>query len=718
MKLTHTFPVMILACSVLFNSCGESVPRPVGPVGDNPFFNEYNTPFNVPPFEQITVAHFMPAFEAGMKLQKENIDYILKQGKPTFANTIEELEKSRDLLNRVSTVFFNLTSANTSKELEEINKTISPMLSKHGDDIYMNADLFARVKTVFDEQDKLNLNGEQKELLSKTYKAFVRSGINLDTAKQTRLRAINEELSKLTVQFGQNLLAENNRFELVVDKKSDLSGLPTSAIAAAAQSAADKGLEGKWRFTLHNPSSQPFLQYADNRALRQKMYEGYTTKCDHGDDLDNNAAVAQISALRVEKAQLLGYKSHAAYVLEEAMSKTPEKVNELLANLWTPALAVAKNEREQMQQIMNKTAKGQQLEAWDWQYYAEKVRKEKYSLDAEAVRPYFKLENVREGIFTLCDKLYGLKFTEVKDIPRYHPEVLAFEVKENNGTPVGLLYMDFHPRASKRSGAWMTSYRKASRENEKRIDPVISIVCNFTKASGDTPALLTADEVETFFHEFGHALHGLLGNTQYNSLSGTSVPRDFVELPSQIMENWAFEPEMLALYATHYQTGEVIPMELVKKMEDASKFNQGFATVEYLAASILDMGYHILTDATPVNAVQFEKAAMDQIGLIKQIAPRYRSTYFQHIFSGGYSAGYYSYIWAEVLDSDAFAAFKESGDIFNREIATSFRKNILERGGTEDPMTMYKAFRGQEPNMKYLLSKRGLDTPLTDGRAQ
>ena len=678
------------------------------PVGDNPFFNKWDTPFNAPPFEAIAAEHYLPAFEAGMANQKENIARITGQKPaPTFVNTIEAMENSRELLTTVSTVFFNLTSANTTTELEDINRKISPVLSKHSDDIFMNAELFARVKTVFDNQAKFALNGEQTKLLEKTYRAFLRSGINLDGDHQARLRQINERLSALTVSFGQNLLAENNAFELVISNKSELGGLPQSSIDAAAMSAQSKGMEGKWRFTLHNPSAIPFMQYADSRSLREKIYKAYINKCDNGDARDNNAVAAEIAQLRAERAALLGYSNHAEYVLEETMAKKPAEVNAFLQKLWTPAIKVAIDEARQMQELMNGEGKGEKLEAWDWRYCAEKVRRHRYNLDAEALRPYFQLENVRDGIFELCKRLYGLTFEEVKNAPLYHPEAVAFEVKEN-GAHVGLLYMDFHPRESKRSGAWMTSYRKTSKRAGKRIAPIISIVCNFTRPSGEVPALLTADEVETFFHEFGHALHGLLGATQYSSLSGTSVPRDFVELPSQIMENWAFENEMLKLYARHYKTGEIIPNSLVSKMNEAAKFNQGFATVEYLAASILDMDYHTLTNQT-VDTHDFEQGRMAAIGLIGQIAPRYRTTYFQHIFSGGYSAGYYSYIWAEVLDSDAFAKFKESGDIFNREIANSFRKNILENGGTKDAMEMYRAFRGADPDVKHLLVKRGLN---------
>ncbi|MDR1898105.1 MAG: M3 family metallopeptidase, partial [Prevotellaceae bacterium] len=655
MKHKKLFPIIVFG--MILSGCGgvDKAPEQAAlPAGDNPFFKDYNTPFKVPPFDLIKTADYLPAFEAGMANNKENVERIINQkARPTFINTIEALENSSELLTGVSTVFFCLTSANTNKDLEEINKKISPILSKHRDDIYMNPKLFARVKTVFDNQTSFNLNEEQAKLLEKTYKAFIRNGINLEPEKQARLREINEKLSVLTVSFGQHLLAENNKFELIITNKADLGGLPESAIAAAAASAKSKGLDGKWRFTLHNPSALPFLQYADNRALRETIYKAYTNKCDNGDDSDNNAIAAEIASLRTEKANLLGYRNHAAYILEETMAKEPEAVNKFLRRLWTPAIEVAKNEALQMQQLMDKENKKQTLEAWDWQYYAEKIRKEKYNSDAEALRPYFKLENVRWGIFTLCNKLYGLTFEEVKNVPLYHPEVVAFEVKDSDGSHLGLLFMDFHPRESKRSGAWMTSYRKTSKKDGQRIAPLISIVCNFTRPSENTPALLTAEEVETFFHEFGHALHGLLGNTQYYSLSGTSVPRDFVELPSQIMENWAFEKELLNLYAKHYQTGEVIPDDLVEKMKEASKFNQGFATVEYLAASILDMEYHTLTDKKQVDTKEFEKAKMNEIGLIPQIAPRYGTTYFQHIFSGGYSAGYYSYIWAEVLDSDA-----------------------------------------------------------------
>ena len=676
----------------------------------NPFFLEYTTPFQVPPFDKINTEHFLPAVEEGMKQQEKAIAAICSENDaPTFENTIEALESSGDLLTRVCSVFFNLASANTSPEIEKLSQVIAPKLSGHGDDIYLNSDLFEKVKTINEQQESLNLSNEQIRLLEKTYKAFVRSGANLDADQQVKMREINKELSVLTVQFGQNLLAETNLFELIVEDEKDLAGLPSSIIASASNAAKDSGHEGKWKFTLHNPSVMPFLQYAENRALREKMFKGYINRCNNDDERDNKEIVSRIATLRSERAQLLGYKTHADFVLEESMAKTPDQAYDLLNRLWKAALPVAKLEAEEMQKVMDKQGKGGRLEGWDWSYYADKVRKEKYNYDAEELRPYFKLENVRDGIFHVVQKLYGLTFTEIKDIPKYHPDVVAYEVNEADGTHTGIFYMDFHSRTSKRGGAWMTSYRKQSVKNDQQISPIVANVCNFAKPAGGQPALLTADEVETFFHEFGHALHGLLSKVHYETLSGTSVPRDFVELPSQVMEHWAFEPEVLKFYAKHYQTGEVIPTELVEKMKNASKFNQGFGTVEYLAASFLDMSYHTISSGQKVDTTAFENEKMEALGLISQIPPRYRSTYFQHIFSGGYSAGYYSYIWSEVLDSDAFAAFKEAGNIFDPAIAKSFRTNILAKGGTEEPMTLYKAFRGREPEVKYLLENRGLD---------
>ncbi|XWW43786.1 M3 family metallopeptidase [Fibrella sp. USSR17] len=705
--------IVALVLSTVFTTAFAPVTDPPTP---NPFFSPYNTPFDVPAFDKIKPEHIEPAIDEGMKRQVAEIATIVgKKEAPTFANTIEALENSGDLLRRVNTVFGNLNSANTNDELQRIAQAVSPKLSKHSDDISLNPALFARVKAVYDQRSKLKLSGDQLRLLEKTYKDFVRGGAGLPADKQDRLRKINGELSLLTIKFGQNLLAENNAYTLVIDNQADLSGLPASVIAAAADEAKKRTQPGKWVFTLQNPSIMPFLQYADNRALREKIYRAYLERGNHNDARDNKAIMASMVALRAEKAQLLGYDNHAAYILEESMAKTPAKVGELLNQLWTATVPVAQKEAAELQALMTKEGKNEKLAGWDWRYYAEKLRKEKYNLDEQELRPYFSLDNVREGIFMLTGKLYGLRYERRTDLPVYHEDVVAYEVKESDGSHIGIMYMDFHPRASKRGGAWMTSYRRQEVENGKKITPVVSIVCNFSKPTGDTPALLSLDETRTFFHEFGHALHGLLSNVKYGSQSGTSVPRDFVELPSQIMENWSQEAQMMKLYAKHYKTGQVIPDALIEKIEKSSLFNQGFSTSEYLAASLLDMAYHTLKPGQtpglkdPAEVLTFEKQAMDKIGLINQIPPRYRSTYFQHVFAGGYSAGYYSYIWSAVLDADAFEVFKQKG-LFDKKSAESFRKNVLERGGTDEPMTLYRNFRGAEPDIKPLLRRRGLLT--------
>jgi peptidyl-dipeptidase Dcp len=708
MKLKNGIPSMILICGMMLVT-----DKTVMGQNTNPFMEEYNTPYGVPPFNKITTADFVPAFQEGMKQQQQAVTAIYRQRSvPTFQNTIVALEESGKLLNKVSTVFFNLSSANTSPELEAISKQMAPELSKHNDDIYLNADLFKRVKTVYDKREGLKLNIEQKRLLDKTYKGFVRSGANLNAAQQVKMRAINKEFSLLTLNFGQHLLAEVNSFELLIDQQTDLAGLPESVKAAAAQSAKQAGKEGKWRFTLHTPSVIPFLQYSENRALREKMYHAYINRGNNNDANDNKKIISRMVALRAEKAGLLGYNSHADFVLEESMAKSPKEAYDLLNGLWDAALPVAKQEAADMQKMMDKEGRNETLEAWDWSHYADKVRKERYNYDAEELRPYFQLDNVKAGFFKVANKLYGITFTALTDVPVYHEDVTAYQVKEADGTHIGVIYMDFFTRTSKRGGAWMTSYATQSYKDGKRVAPVVSIVCNFSGPNGDEPALFTADEVTTFYHEMGHALHGLLSNVKYRSLAGTSVPRDFVELPSQVMEHFAFEPEVLQFYAKHYKTGAIVPQELITKMKNAGKFNQGFETVEYLAASLLDMGFHTIPAGKEIDAIKFETAEMNKYGLIRQIAPRYRSTYFQHIFASGYSAGYYSYIWSAVLDSDAFAAFKESGNIFNPEVAKSFRKNVLEKGGTIEPMDLYKAFRGKEPDMKYLLKDRGLNKAL------
>ena len=676
---------------------------------DNPLLAAYDTPYDAPPFDKIENHHYKPAILEAIRINQQEIDAICNvKDKPTFANTIEALENSGTLLNRITTVFYNLNSANTNDTLQALAQELAPELSKHSDNIFLNEKLFARVKTIWDTQLDFNLNAEQAKLLEKKYKAFIRSGANLNKEQKDRLRKINEELSVVSLKFGDNVLAENNAYQLVIDKKEDLAGLPEEVILTAAEDAKAANKEGKWLFTLHNSSVMPFLQYASNRELRKKLWTAYKDRGNNGNDLDNRANVVLMTNLRAEKAKLLGYESHAAFILEERMAKKPAAVYELLNELWKPALKKAKAEEADIKKMMQADGIKDDVQPYDWRYYTEKIRKQRYDLDEQEIKPYFSLENVRNGIFTVTQNLYGLKFKELKDVPKYHNDVTVWEVTEKDGKHVGILYMDFFPRASKKGGAWMTSYRKQQTVNGKRIAPIISIVCNFSKPTGNNPALLTFDETTTFFHEFGHALHGLLSNVTYESLSGTSVPTDFVELPSQIMENWAAEPEVLKMYAKHYKTGEVIPDALIKKLQESATFDQGFATVEYLAATYLDLDYHTRNQPLTENVIPFEEASMNKLGLIKSIIPRYRSTYYNHIFNGGYSAGYYSYIWSGVLDTDAFDAFK-SKSLFDPATAKSFRTNILEKGGTIDAMQMYKNFRGAEPSIQPLLRKRGLD---------
>ena len=699
---------LIIACVSIFIACNKSNETTTYDNSMNPFFKEFDTPFGVPPFNLITAEHYKPAFEEGFKQHKAEIDAIVNNSeKANFENTIVALDRAGQLLNRVSNVFFNLTSANTNDSLDQIETEIGPLFSKHNDEIYMNAKLFERVNAVWEQKDKLNLNEEQAKLLEKNYKAFVRNGAKLNDTDKAKLSEINQELSKLTIKFGQNTLAEVNEFKLVVEDKNQLKGLPEELIYAAAEDAKAAGMEGKWVFTLHNPSVMPFLQYAENRELREKIWTAFKNKGNNNDKNDNKEIVNKLANLRMQKAQLLGYETYAHYVHEEQMSKKPENVYKLLNDLWTPALEMAKAEAKELQEIMNKDGIKGKLQAYDWRYYAEKLRKQKYDLDEQELKPYFSLNAVRDGIFMVCKNLYGITFKELTDLPKYHEDVTAYQVLEKDGSNIGVLYMDFHPRPSKRGGAWMTSYSDQKMVNGKRIAPVISIVCNFSKPTADTPALLTFDEVETFFHEFGHALHGLLSNVNYNQLAGTNVPTDFVELPSQIMENWAAEPAVLKMFAKHYKTGEVIPDALIEKMQKSGKYGQGFATTEYLAASLLDLEYHTIKEELKSNPNDFEKSTLSKLGLINEIIPRYRSTYFNHIFAGGYSAGYYSYIWSGVLDTDAFEAFKETA-LFDQKTAEAFRKNVLEKGGSADPMELYKRFRGQEPSIEPLLRKRGL----------
>lgn len=695
----------ILISALLMTACKKET---LTDTSDNPFFADYHTPYQVPPFDKIKNEHYEPAFLEGLKIQSEEISKIANDTSgPTFENTIVAMENSGQLLNKVSSVFFNLASAHTNDTIQTLAQKNAPLLAKHNDDIYLNEKLFQRVKSVFDNQGKFNLNPEQKKLLEEKYKTFVRNGANLNAEGKEKLRKLNEELSVLSVKFGDNILAETNSYELIIDQKEELSGLPESIIEAAASTAKEKGKDGKWIFTLQNASVMPFLQFADNRELRKEIWTAYQNRGNNGNEFDNKELVLKQANLRNEKAKLLGYENHAAYVLEESMAKTPEKAFDLLNQLWKPALDNAKKEEAEIAALMKADGIQDAVQPYDWRYYTEKLRKQKFDLEESEIKPYFAIDNVRNGIFMVTEKLYGLKFNELKNLPKYHKDVTTWKVTEADGTELGILYMDMHPRESKRGGAWMSSFREQKMENGKRILPVATIVCNFTQPTADAPALLTYDETITFFHEFGHALHGLLSNVTYESLSGTNVSRDFVELPSQIMENWAADPQVLKMYAKHYKTGEIIPDVLIQKLEKSGTFDQGFATTEYLAASLLDLDYHTQSGNINKTVEDFEKESMQKLGLISSIIPRYRSTYFQHIFAGGYSAGYYSYIWSGVLDTDAYDVFKTSS-LFNPEKAQAFRKNVLEKGNTEDAMELYKKFRGAEPSIEPLLRKRGL----------
>lgn len=676
---------------------------------DNPFLNAYDTPFGVPPFDQIKDEHFKPAYEEALRLHRAEVDSIANISEaPSFENTILALEHAGDLLARVSYVFSNLSSSTTNDALKALDTELAPKLAAHRDDITLNDQLFGRVKAVWEQRDDLGLNDEQLTLLERSYKNFVRNGANLNDTGKAKLREINAQLAELTTQFGQNVLAETNAFELVVDNEGALSGLPDAMKAAAAETANAKGHDGKWVFTLSNSSVMPFLQYADNRELRQQIWEAYRNRGANGNDNDNSEILVKIANLRLEKANLLGYSTHAHYVLEEAMAESPANVKQLLEDLWKPAIVKARAEAADIQKEIASSGQTFPAAPYDWRYYSEKIRQQRFSLSEEELKPYFSLASVRQGAFDVANKLYGLTFRRLDDMPLYHPEVEVYEVLEADGTQAGIFYVDYFPRESKRPGAWMSSFRRQYKENGERIAPVVVNVCNFTPPVGDRPALLTFDEANTLFHEFGHALHGLLSDVTYGSLSGTSVSRDFVELPSQVMENWAEDPAVLKEYAKHFETGAPIPDELIAKLESAGTFGQGFATVEYLASSILDFDYHTITGPITVSAAEFEQASMERAGLIDGIIPRHRSTYFSHIFNGGYSAGYYSYIWAEVLDADAFAAFKETS-LYDPVTADAFRRNILEKGGTEKPAELYRKFRGADPDPIHLMKKRGLD---------
>lgn len=685
------------------NSPKPDVP-PAGTPAANPFFSPYGTPYDVPPFDRIRPEHYLPAFEEGMKRQKAEIESIVTDGAaPTFDNTIAALDRSGQLLSEVSAVFFGLNSANTNDEIQKINAEIAPRLSAHQDEIRLNPMLFQRVKAVYEQREGMKLTAEQMYLLEHLYREYIRGGANLPEASQKTLMDINQQLSKLGVKFNQNLLAETNAFKLVIDRREDLAGLPEASIAAAAAAAGDAGLPGKWVFTIQKPSMLPFLQYSTRPDLRRQLYAGYTRRCDQDNQYDNKKVLSDIVRLRLERSRLLGYPTYAQYVLENRMAQTPDKVYDLLNRLWAAALPIARKDRDEFQAMADREGGGYKVDAADWWYYAEKQRKAKYDLDDNELRPYFALAKVREGAFWAAGKLYGLKFEPLPGIPGPHAEAQAFRVREANGTHLGILYTDFHPRPGKRVGAWCGTYRDAYRRDGRRVPPVVSMVCNFTRPSGDQPALLSLEEVSTLFHEFGHALNALMSNVTYDT---TFRATDCVELPSQIMEHWATAPEVLRHYARHYRTGKAIPRTLVDRINKSDKFNQGFMTVEYLAASLLDMKYHTLTEPRDLDVNAFEKTYLDGIGLIPEILPRYRSTYFAHII-GGYAAGYYSYIWSGVLDCDAFEAFRETS-LFDRKTATRFRKYVLEVLGAVDPAVMFRNFRGRDPRIEPLLKDRGL----------
>jgi peptidyl-dipeptidase Dcp len=673
---------------------------------DNPLLREWTTPFKVPPFSEIKPEHFLPAVKEAIAENRKDIDAIVNNPQPpTFANTIEALENSGELLSKVQLVFNVLTGAETNPQLQAVNREVTPLVSALRDEVRLNETLFRRIKAVYDGRATLKLTPLQNKLVEEMHKAYVRAGANLDSAKKEQLRKINAEMSMLTLKFADNQLHDTNEFKLVIDRQEDLKGLPPSVVATGADAAKGAGMAGKWAYTLQAPSIWPFLQYADNRDLRRQILAAYTSRGDHGDQWDNKNTLSRIAALRVERAQLMGYKTFADYVLEENMAKTPAGVYNLLNQLWTPARKVALSEAADMQAVIDKEGGNFKLEAGDWRYYTEKVKKARFDLDEQMLRPYFKLDNVVQGAFAVANKLYGITFTKLSNVPVYHPEVTAYEVKDANGEHLAVFLTDYHPRPGKRTGAWSGRVRGSYVRNGKVVRPIVTNVCNFSRPSGDEPALLTAEEVNTLFHEFGHALAGFLGKVPYPTVAG--FPRDFVEVPSQIMENWAFEPEVLKLYAKHYKTGEVIPAALVEKIEKSAQFNQGFITVEYLAACFLDMDWHTLTTTTEQDANAFEKASMDKIKLLPEIPPRYRSPYYTHVFSGGYSAGYYAYIWSEVYDKDAFQAFVEKGNLFDPATAKAFR-TILEQGGTVDAMTAYKTFRGKDASVEPLLKARGL----------
>ncbi len=700
----NVFLVLLMPFVLLSFQSAENKSAPT----DNPLMKPFTTPFQVPPFGEIKLEHYLPAIEDGIKAHEAEIAAIINNpAAPDFNNTILAMDVAGDELSVASRIFSNINGANTTPEMQKLAREITPKLTRHHDNVSLNPGLFKRVKAVYEKRNEMGLNAQQIRVTEKYYKDFERGGANLSPEDQAKLRQINEELSKVVLQYGENLLAETNKnFKLVVDKKEDLSGLPADVVDASAIEATKGGMAGKWVFNLAKPSMLPFLTYANNRDLREKLYKGYYMRGDYDNQFDNKELIKKMVLLRDQKAKLMGFKNFASFVIAENMAKTPEIVYQFLNKLWVPALARAKAERADLQAIIDKEGGKFKLQSWDWWYYSEKVRKARYNLDDAELKPYFSLENVQNGLFYVANKLYGITFEKRTDLPVYHPEVVAYEVKDKDKSHLAILYMDFHPRDGKRVGAWCTGYGGRQYRNGKKTDPIISMVMNLTRPTGNAPALFSFEEVTTAFHEFGHALHSVFADGPYER-TARDVPRDFVELPSQVDENWAAEPQVLRAYAKHYKTGKVIPDALIEKLEKSSHFNQGFLTTELLAASILDMDFNTAANPAIADVRAFEKQSMDKIGLIDEILPRYRSTYFQHSFSGGYTAGYYVYLWASVLDADAFDAFKSSGNIFNPALAAKFR-DLLTNCGTDEGMAIYTKFRGKDPDITPLLKKRGL----------
>jgi len=707
--LTAALCLAVAACSEAPAPDVEEV-TPEAVAVANPILEDWDTPFGVPPFDRIESEHYLPAFRASMEAHNAEIDAIIANpDAPTFDNTVEALELSGSKLSRVARIFFAVDGANSDDVTKETAKTIAPELSAHRDNIALNKGLFERVLAVYEQRDGLDLSAEQEHLLNETHKQFVRSGANLEDAAQERLREINSELAELSQQFSENLLDETNNFELLVTDRADLGDIPESLVALAAEEAKRRGHECDecWVFTLQRPSINPFLQYSPNREMRKTLFDGYAMRGDNDNEQDNKAIISRMVSLRAERSALMGYDNHASFVLSDNMAENPDNVYNLLDQVWKPALARSKEERADMQAMMTADGIDDRLRAWDWRYYTEKVRKAKYDLDDDALRPYFEVNAVRDGVFSLATALWGLQFEQRDDLPTWHPDQQVFEVKEADGSHLAILYLDYFSRESKRGGAWMNALRSQSNV-DGFVSPIVTNNFNFPAPTEGSPSLLSLTNAETFFHEFGHALHGMFSNVRYESLSGTSTPRDFVEFPSQVMENWMRTPEVLGMFARHYKTGEPIPQEVVEKINASAKFNQGFATVEYMAAAYLDMAYHVVDSTEPVEPRGFEDSAMTDIGLIEEIIPRYRSGYFAHIFSGGYSSGYYSYMWSEILDADAFMAFEET-DILDKETAARYREEILSKGGTRPGMELYRNFRGRDPQIEPLLEKRGLN---------